>query len=99
MLGPSRLAPEYEQAHGPHDDRKHSPASSDGEAEENGLHKQPCVGTAILQREREECVREAGKDDVLPLSHPIETADGNIISEIPVAAGQEILISICAYNR
>lgn len=43
--------------------------------------------------------RQAGKDDVLPLSNPIETATGEVISEIPIAAGQEILVSICAYNR
>lgn len=43
--------------------------------------------------------RTAGKDDVLPLSNPIVTATGETISEIPIAAGQIIHVSICAYNR
>ena len=43
--------------------------------------------------------RLAVKDDVLPLSKPIITVTGEVISEIPIAAGQEIMVSICAYNR
>lgn len=43
--------------------------------------------------------RDAAKDDVLPLSNPIVTATGETISEIPIAAGQVIQVSICAYNR
>ncbi|KAI0826390.1 cytochrome P450 [Irpex lacteus] len=41
----------------------------------------------------------AGKDDVIPLSQPITTATGEVISEIPVGKGQVIRISICTYNR
>ncbi|KAI0701973.1 cytochrome P450 [Cytidiella melzeri] len=44
-------------------------------------------------------LRRAGKDDVLPLSEPITTSTGAVISEIPVAKGQAVLVSICAYNR
>lgn len=44
-------------------------------------------------------VRAASKDDVIPLSEPLVTANGKTINEIPVAKGQSIMISICAYNR
>jgi hypothetical protein len=44
-------------------------------------------------------VREADSDDVIPLSHPIETRSGKIINEIPISKGQGITASICAYNR
>ncbi|RPD57242.1 cytochrome P450 [Lentinus tigrinus ALCF2SS1-7] len=43
--------------------------------------------------------RYAGQDDVIPLSDPVTGADGTVISEIPVSAGQPIIISICGYNR
>ncbi len=43
--------------------------------------------------------REAAKDDVIPLSKPVYGKSGEMISEIPVTAGQNIMISICAYNR
>ncbi|KAI0089029.1 PAH-inducible cytochrome P450 monooxygenase PC-PAH 1 [Irpex rosettiformis] len=44
-------------------------------------------------------VREAGKDDILPLSSPITTTTGEAINEVPIAKGQVIVISICTYNR
>ncbi|RPD59127.1 cytochrome P450 [Lentinus tigrinus ALCF2SS1-7] len=43
--------------------------------------------------------RYAGKDDVIPLSDPVTAADGTVITDIPVSAGQPIIISICGYNR
>ncbi|KAI0826239.1 cytochrome P450 [Irpex lacteus] len=43
--------------------------------------------------------RVAKKDDVVPLSEPIITADGRPIDQIPISEGQTILVSICAYNR
>ncbi|PSS30876.1 hypothetical protein PHLCEN_2v2603 [Hermanssonia centrifuga] len=43
--------------------------------------------------------REAAKDDIIPLSKPVYGKSGETMSEIPVTAGQSILISICAYNR
>lgn len=43
--------------------------------------------------------RAAGKDDVLPLLYPIRTKTGEMISEIPLKAGQNIIVSIAAYNR
>ena len=43
--------------------------------------------------------RVAGKANVLPLSEPLTTATGDVIDEIPIAKGQHLVISICAYNR
>ena len=44
-------------------------------------------------------VRTAGKDDVIPLSEPINTVNGEAVSEIPIGKGQSLMFSICAYNR
>ncbi|KAF8589249.1 cytochrome P450 [Ramaria rubella] len=43
-------------------------------------------------------VREAGRDDIIPLSTPQTTKTGETIS-IPVSKGQHIFISIASYNR
>ncbi|KAF9010659.1 cytochrome P450 [Cyathus striatus] len=43
--------------------------------------------------------REAGKDDVLPLSKPIRTTTGEMINEIPISKGTKLVTSICGYNR
>lgn len=43
--------------------------------------------------------RIAGVDDVLPLSRPITTESGEVISEIVVPKGTRIVASIAAYNR
>lgn len=43
--------------------------------------------------------RVAEKDDIVPLATPIFTKSGQMLSEIPVRAGQSIVVSICAYNR
>ena len=43
--------------------------------------------------------RVAGKDDVLPLAEPIRTKTGEMLSQIPIAAGQAIQVSVAAYNR
>lgn len=42
---------------------------------------------------------ETMQDEVIPLSQPIETATGEVISEIPVGKGQMIHLSLCGYNR
>lgn len=42
---------------------------------------------------------ETMRDEVIPLSQPIETVTGEIISEIPVGKGQMIHLSLCGYNR
>ncbi|KAK0438185.1 cytochrome P450 [Desarmillaria tabescens] len=43
--------------------------------------------------------RQAAQDDVLPLSEPITTSDGQVCSQIPICKGQVILASIYTYNR
>lgn len=43
--------------------------------------------------------RQAVKDDVLPLSKPITTTTGEVISELPIPKGQKIISSIGGYNR
>ena len=39
------------------------------------------------------------KDDIIPLSVPIQTADNKIVDSISVAAGQVVSIPIRAINR
>ena len=43
--------------------------------------------------------RIAGQDDIIPLSRPITTESGEMISEIVVPKGTRIVASIAAYNR
>ncbi len=43
--------------------------------------------------------RVASRDEVLPLASPITDADGEVMSEVPVPKGTNIIISIWAYNR
>ncbi|KAJ7275016.1 cytochrome P450 [Mycena rebaudengoi] len=43
--------------------------------------------------------RVTAKDSVLPLSEPITTASGELITEIPVKKGQHLVIAISSYHR
>jgi len=43
--------------------------------------------------------RQAANDVVLPLSSPIKSMDGSLVSELPVPKGMKIILSIAAYNR
>ena len=43
--------------------------------------------------------RVAGRDTVLPLSTPLKTVTGEIITNIPVSKGQNVILSVAAYNR
>ncbi|KAJ7627561.1 cytochrome P450 [Mycena polygramma] len=43
--------------------------------------------------------RVVAKDSVLPLSEPITTTSGKIITEIPVKKGQHMIIAISSYHR
>lgn len=43
--------------------------------------------------------RVAAKDSVLPLSAPITTPAGKVITEIPVKKGQHLVIAISSYHR
>ncbi|KAK7062544.1 hypothetical protein VNI00_000032 [Paramarasmius palmivorus] len=44
-------------------------------------------------------MRTAVKDTILPLSTPVVGTDGSVITEIPVPAGADVLISIMGSNR
>jgi len=39
------------------------------------------------------------KDDIIPLSEPIITSSGEVISELHVRRGQNIIASVAGYNR
>ncbi|KAM5543148.1 hypothetical protein V8D89_003022 [Ganoderma adspersum] len=39
------------------------------------------------------------KDDVIPLSHPITSTTGEVVTEIPVRAGQVVHLSFAGYHR
>ena len=43
--------------------------------------------------------RVARKDDVVPLSVPVVGVDGKTMHEIPISAGQAVIVSVCAYQR
>jgi len=43
--------------------------------------------------------RQAAHNDVLPLSKPINTTDGKVITKLPIPKGMKIILSIAAYNR
>ncbi|PFH52187.1 hypothetical protein AMATHDRAFT_74464 [Amanita thiersii Skay4041] len=43
--------------------------------------------------------RQAADDDVLPLSTPIITVSGEVITELPIPKGTKIVTSIGGYNR
>lgn len=44
-------------------------------------------------------MRTADRDDVVPLANPIYSKTGDMMTEIPIKAGQNVLVSVCAYNR
>ena len=43
--------------------------------------------------------RMAAADNVIPLELPIKNAQGEYVNEIPVKAGQSVLLSVCGYQR
>ncbi|EJF60674.1 cytochrome P450 [Dichomitus squalens] len=43
--------------------------------------------------------RQSLRDDVLPLSKPVTTRSGKVITELPIRAGLRLILSVCAYNR
>jgi len=43
--------------------------------------------------------RLAARDDILPLSKPITTTNGETISKVPIGKGTKLVLSIAAYNR
>ncbi|KAJ7275784.1 cytochrome P450 [Mycena rebaudengoi] len=44
-------------------------------------------------------IREAARDEVLPLSKPIVTKSGKIITELPIPKNMVLIISTAGYNR
>ncbi|KAF8513598.1 cytochrome P450 [Hysterangium stoloniferum] len=44
-------------------------------------------------------IREARRDDMIPLETPITTKVGQVITSIPVSRGQRVYTSFVAYNR
>lgn len=43
--------------------------------------------------------RQAVRDDVLPLSKPIKTSAGDLITQLPIPKGTKVIASIAGYNR
>jgi len=44
-------------------------------------------------------LRQSVNSDRIPITTPIRTTDGRVITEIPIGPGCNVLISICGYNR
>lgn len=44
-------------------------------------------------------IRSAAKDDVIPLSQPIQSKEGITLTSIPVKKGQRVMLSIAGYHR
>ncbi|KAJ6602103.1 hypothetical protein B0H10DRAFT_1823501, partial [Mycena sp. CBHHK59/15] len=44
-------------------------------------------------------VREAARDEVLPLSKPLVTKSGKTITEIPIPKNMILVVSSAGYNR
>ncbi|KAJ3722183.1 cytochrome P450 [Lentinula guzmanii] len=81
-------------------------AASRGDSELNihDLESMPLLGATVKELLRYHPVaihmfRMAHEDDVIPLSTPITTMTGEILTEIPVSKGTRTVISIPAYNR
>ncbi|KAF5345368.1 hypothetical protein D9758_008507 [Tetrapyrgos nigripes] len=43
--------------------------------------------------------RRPARDDVLPLSQPIRATNGDILTELPVAKGTKLVLSLAGYHR
>lgn len=64
----------------------------------------PFLQAVLKETLRLHCVlvhtfRQAAQDDVLPLAHPVTTKSGKRLTELPIAKGTRVLLSIAAYNR
>ncbi|KAF5357736.1 hypothetical protein D9757_011950 [Collybiopsis confluens] len=76
----------------------------DSELNIHDLEGMPLLGATVREVFRFNPVithifRTATEDDVLPLSTPITTATGEILTELPIPKGTQVLLSIPAYNR
>jgi cytochrome P450 len=70
----------------------------------NDLDSMPYLNAVVKESLRYNPVaysthREAMKDDVLPLSKPITTRSGKVITELHVPKGMKVVTSINGYNR
>ena len=43
--------------------------------------------------------RQSAYDDVLPLSKPVTTRSGKVLTALPIRKGLRLILSTCAYNR
>ncbi|KAF9462391.1 cytochrome P450 [Collybia nuda] len=64
----------------------------------------PCLSAVLKETLRYHPVayntyRQAIKDDVLPLSKPIITTSGDVLTELPIPKGLRVIASIGGYNR
>ncbi|KAJ3711587.1 cytochrome P450 [Lentinula raphanica] len=79
-------------------------ARGDSELTIVDLEKMQLLGATVKELLRYHPVaihmfRRADEDDVLPLSTPITTTTGEVLTELPVPKGTRTIISITAYNR
>ncbi|KAJ3807307.1 cytochrome P450 [Lentinula aff. lateritia] len=79
-------------------------ARGDPELSVRDLEGMPLLGATVKELLRYHPVaihmfRVAHEDDVLPLSTPITTTTGEILTELPVPKGTRTVISIPTYNR
>ena len=44
-------------------------------------------------------LRQATRDEVLPLAYPVTTTTGEVVDEVPIPKGTNCFISVWAYNR
>ncbi|KIK60889.1 hypothetical protein GYMLUDRAFT_597826 [Collybiopsis luxurians FD-317 M1] len=76
----------------------------DSELNIQDLEKMPLLGATVRETLRFHPVaihvfRAASEDDILPLSTPITTSTGEVLSELPIPKGTRVILSLPAYNR
>ncbi|KAF9478118.1 cytochrome P450 [Pholiota conissans] len=79
-------------------------ARGDSEFTSNDFDSMPYLAAVLKESLRLNPVsygmyREPVKDDILPLSKPIRTRSGKVITEIPIPKGLKIVTSINGYHR
>ncbi|KIK60906.1 hypothetical protein GYMLUDRAFT_200226 [Collybiopsis luxurians FD-317 M1] len=76
----------------------------DSELNIHDLGGMPLLGATVKETLRFHPValhvwRAAREDDILPLSTPITTTTGEILTEVPISKGTRVVLSIPVYNR
>ncbi|KAF9024372.1 cytochrome P450 [Hymenopellis radicata] len=69
----------------------------------NDYNSMPLLNAAIKESLRRNSFvhtlrRVAARDDVIPLSHPIKTREGKVLSEVPVRKGQSVDVPVHLYH-